>query len=105
MDDNIAGKNPLSWAVAQNNFNMVKLLLDYTNEKDIKLVLNEAILESTMKEYHEEYNNIVSDIWELKTEIIRLLDVNCRNKKLDVVFNINNSYNSPHLKRMGEICQ
>jgi len=33
MDDNIVGKNPLSWAIAQNNFDMVKLILDYANKK------------------------------------------------------------------------
>jgi len=105
MGDNIAGKNPLSWAIAQNNFEIVKLILDYTNEKGIKLILNEIILESTMKEYHEEIKNVVSDISEIKSEIISLLDDNCRNKNLYLIFNMNNSYRSPLLNRMEEISQ
>jgi len=45
MEDNTAGKNPLSLAIAQNNIKMVELLFDYINKKDMKLELKENIIE------------------------------------------------------------
>jgi len=104
MEDNIAGKNPLSWAISQNNIKMVELLLEYTSEKGIKLELKEAIIENTIMEYHKHDKNkcVVNSIFELEPKIIRLLNVHSKNNQLNIVYNMKNSYKSPLFKRIEE---
>jgi len=69
-------------------------------KKGIKLNLKEIIIENTITEYHEEKKCVINNISELKPEIIKLIDINFKNEKLDIVFNMKNSYKSPLMKEI-----
>jgi len=103
MDNNKNGNNPFSWAVALNNIKMVRVLLDYANKNNIRLEMKENFLDNIILEYHKEKKQCINNISEIKTEIIRLLDVNRKNNLLNILFKVHGTNKSPLLKRFEEI--